>query len=96
MVAKYLDITTAHLTAAEMEAVTDRFADVDDDTPRVIPHDYGAWVNVQREAMYDEGEFAELYPNVAACLTRAHELDCNWINFDRDAGQDDVLPIYEW
>jgi hypothetical protein len=98
MVAKYLDISTAHLTAAEMEAVNARFADVDEATPRVIPHDYGAWVNVPDLAFRPDADDAivEHYPAVAACLKRARELDCTWINFDQDAGQDDVLPTHEW
>lgn len=95
-VMRYLDIVTNHVTEDEMTAIAASFPDVDDDTPRVIVHEYGAWVNVQREAMYDEAGFAARYPNVAACLTRAHELDCDWINFDRDASHDDALPTYEW
>jgi hypothetical protein len=95
----YLDLSTAHVTEAEMDAVNGRFADVDDNTPRVIVHEYGAWVNVQpgwRASSDTADEFCARYPNVARCLERAIELDCNWINFDRDADQDDVLPTYEW
>jgi hypothetical protein len=54
-------------------------------------------VNVQQVGTtYDEDTFAANYPNVAACINRARELDCNWINFDQDAGNDGALPTYEW
>jgi len=97
-VLSYLDITTAHLTAAEMAAVSGNFAELDELTPRVIVHDYGAWVNVPDLDTAPDGDdaVAERYPNVGACLKRARELGCSWINFDRDARHDDVLPIYEW
>lgn len=94
---QYLDLSTGHLTEAEMNVVNARFAGDDDDTPRVIAHEYGAWVNVQQVGTtYDEATFAANYPNIAACINRARELDCNWINFDQDAGYDGALPTYEW
>jgi hypothetical protein len=98
---KYLDLSTAHVTEAEMDAINARFGDVDDETPRVIPHDYGAWVNVPEQQIVDEdSEFyaalAERYPNVAACLERARALECLWINFDQDASTHDGLPTYDW
>jgi hypothetical protein len=95
---RYLDLSTAHLTEPEMEAVNARFADVDESTPRVIPHEYGAWVNVPDLRSMPDGDDAIVanYPNVAAVIKRARALDCEWVNFDQDASHDDVLPTYEW
>jgi hypothetical protein len=96
---QYLDLSTAHVTGAEMAGVNERFADVDDDTPRVIAHDYGAWVNVPagwRSSSDTEDDFCSRYPNVANCLDLARKLDCLWINFDQDASTHDGLRVYEW
>jgi hypothetical protein len=35
-------------------------------------------------------------PNLAACIAKAREYDCAWINFDRDAETDATLSTYEW
>lgn len=96
---RYLDLSTAHLTEAEMDAVNARLAAIDDETPRVIVHEYGAWVNVTTDEAVDEQAEAALaaaYPNLAACIKHARELGCWWINFDQDAGADGALPTYEW
>lgn len=95
----YLDLSTAHLTEAEMDAVNDRLAALEHESPRVIAHEHGAWVNVVEAALTSaEGaaELAAALPNLSACLSRARELGCAWINFDADAAYDDVLPTYEW
>jgi hypothetical protein len=91
----YLDISTAHLTEAEMNAVSGRLVLEVDKTPRVIVHEYGAWVNVLSDEQADV-ELVAAYPNLAACLKRARELGCLWINFDQDAAHDPALPTYEW
>lgn len=94
---RYLDLSTAHLTEAEMCAVEADFPALDDAGPRVIVHEYGAWVNVASDPeAVEPPDFAEHYPNVIACLRRARELDCEWINFDRDAQADEALPTYNW
>lgn len=91
---KYLDLSTAHVTEPEMEAINERLAAIDEATPRVIPHDYGAWVNVMEGE--DEPALIERYPNLAACLDKARERDCKWINFDQDADTHDGLPTFDW
>ena len=98
----YLDLSTAHLTEAEMHAVTARLVELDNESPRVIVHDYGAWVNVWEAAHLasehaeSTAEIATRYPNLSACLEVARYLDCNWINFDRDADTHEGLPTYDW
>jgi hypothetical protein len=96
---RYLDISTACLTEREMNAVNDRLSELEHESPRVIVHEYGAWVNVppQEWRSADSArELSEKYPNLASCIARAREFDCLWINFDRDANPDDALPTHEW
>lgn len=99
----FLDLSTGHVTHDEWEAVCRAWPALDDAYgPRVIKHEYGAWVNVPgiepAGALTPEEaeEFTGHYPNVGACLTRARELGCTWINFDQDAEQDEALPTFEW
>lgn len=94
---RYLDISTACLTEREMNAVTDRLAELEHESPRVIVHDYGAWVNVPPDPTGAATlELTGKYPNLGACLARARQFDCLWINFDADADHDEELPSYEW
>lgn len=94
---RYLDLSTAHLTEAEMFALTANFPALDDAGPRVIVHDYGAWLNVPAaDDPAAEDDLAEHYPNVARCLEHARAAECSWINFDGDAEQEADLPTYDW
>jgi hypothetical protein len=98
---RYLDLSTAHLTEREANELSLAYSFGDlDHSPRVIPHDYGAWVNVpDLDGAWDEQDTAALEksrPNFAACIARARKLGCNWINFDADAEQDSDLPTFEW
>jgi hypothetical protein len=97
---QYLDLTTAHVTEQEWEAIATNWPALDDSGPRVIKHDYGAWVNVQEEFAVGESEeaavFAMRYPNVHRVLVHAHHAGCNWINFDQDASHEPDLPIHDW
>lgn len=93
----YLDLSTAHLTEGEMDAVAHNLPDRDDTGPRIIRHEYGAWVNVP--SGWDDAEKAELarlYPNLAACIEHARSLGCLWINFDQDGDTIADLPAFEW
>lgn len=92
----YLDLSTGHLPEAEFDAVAANLPDRDDSGPRIIPHEYGAWVNVP--SGWEEQEWRELaehYPNLAACLEHATRLNCQWINFDQDGDHAD-LPRFSW
>jgi hypothetical protein len=99
-VCHYLDLTTAHVTEREWEAIAANWPALDDSGPRVIKHDYGAWVNVrdfdEDGDQHDEAILREHYPNFMRCHDRARELDCAWINFDQDAPHEPDLPIHEW
>ena len=98
---QYLDLSTAHVTHDEWQAITDGLIDLEDG-PRVIKHDYGAWVNVPDVdpagplSADDQLDLAVQYPNLDRCLTRAREQGCNWMNFDQDAAEEPDLPRFEW
>lgn len=96
---RYLDLSPSHITGAEYAAIEERLSDLECESPRVITHEFGAWVNVyELDAVDDDApiELAERYPNLAACLDKARELDCNWINFDQDASCHEGLPTVDW
>lgn len=94
---RYFDISTACLTEREMHAVNGRLAELEHNSPRVIVHEYGAWVHVPPDQTAEAAaELAATYPNLDACIARAREFDCLWINFDADADHDAALPTYEW
>jgi hypothetical protein len=98
---RYLDLSTSHLTEAEMVELSSAYSFGDlDSSPRVIPHEYGAWVNVpaidEDTDLKAHAALAVDRPNLAACIAKARELECNWINFDADAEKDAALPTFEW
>lgn len=98
---RYLDLSTSHLDQREALELTSSYPYGDlDHHPRVIAHEYGAWVNVpDLDGSWDADDTAALErtrPNLAACIAKARSLDCAWINFDADASTDDTLPTFEW
>lgn len=96
---KYLDLSTGHLSEYEMEAVMANLADLPEAGPRVIPHDYGAWVNVEEPTEDSEERDAMIagrYPSLWKCFQFARAFDCNWINFDQDAEFEEGLPTHDW
>lgn len=103
---RYLDFSTAHLTEREADELcgsgpTGVYVMGDlDHSPRVVTHEYGAWVHVPALdgawGEEDQDALEKSRPNLAACLDRARELDCNWINFDQDAERDPDLPTFDW
>lgn len=104
-VLRYLDLSTSHLTEAECDELGGVYIMGDlDQSPRVVSHDYGAWVNVPDVDSAPEwapgGKAEEALkasrPNLAACIVRARELDCTWINFDQAANNDETLPTLDW
>ncbi len=92
VIGKYLDASTAHLPAAERDLLT---AGLDVSCPRVVPHEYGWWVNVPCVPS-DIKQLANEHdcPALVAALKAARALDCDWINFDCDADFVDDLPTY--
>jgi hypothetical protein len=91
-VLKYLDLSTAHLPEGERTALQAGEL-LDNDWPRVITHEYGWWVNVPSDPVaYD---FSDQAPALAQIIKHARELDCEWVNIDRDADTIDALPVHE-
>ena len=97
-VMQYLDVSTGHLPRRERSEL-DAAAAVSagwhrrygEGWPRVIGHTYGWWVNVQ----IDEPERPADMPALNATLDFARQHNCQWINFDADAGTVDELEVYE-
>lgn len=101
-ISRYLDLSTGHLPQAEMVALRNaRDSEINPDQlpARVIPHAYGAWVNVQIDDPHEQDNaFAEhgQLPNLLKVVQFARAHDCTWVNFDRDAAIIDELPSWEW
>lgn len=94
---RYLDLSTGHLPEAEFDAVAGNLSNLDIDGPRIIRHDYGAWVNVPAGWGPDETlDLTVAYPNLAACIEHARTVDCQWINFDQDGNRIAALPVFDW
>ena len=94
MIARYLDLSTDHLTHTEMDDITAA-------PPVVIEHAHGAWVNVQPAEhgdvpLADDPDWVD-FPRLAAVLEYARTLgdDVHWINFDADGEHLDDLPVFD-
>lgn len=95
----YLDLSTSVVTELEMAHITEA-------PPRVIPHEYGAWVHVPPvdgdedplavDYESDENTWAA-FPNLRKVLVFARTMGAYWINLDGD-GYDTIasLPTFEW
>lgn len=98
-VKRYLDLSTGHLSEGEALVVLDRSG-----TSPVIrtAHAYGAWVhvaNIEDMCIEELAEYEielEDYPALRACIVKARELGCTWINFDSDADRINGLPTHDW
>lgn len=94
-VGKFLDASTDHLTEDDLmilEQHQEEHGDVDRDVtlPRIIPHRYGWWINVQwqdtEQCVKDRAAFKErMSLGFRKLFTRAVDEECDWINLDRDA-----------
>lgn len=104
---KYLDLSTAHITQEEMEALSVGQDGDSGGLPRHIPHKYGTWMQVPWPFGQlpptgflgpdpEDGARAEEYPNVQRCIELARERECFWINFDQDADREEGLPTFDW
>jgi hypothetical protein len=90
----YLDLSTAHLTEAECEALTYSRSQA---APRCIDHEYGYWVHVPAAEDDEAGEERAVeYPNLQAVIEYARRHQCNWINFDVDAAIVATLSTFDW
>jgi hypothetical protein len=101
---RYLDASVAHLAPDEREVV---LFTADDPPmgvglhrpllPRIVPHRFGAFVNVPSEL--DDNELdamqADGFPSLVEVIVFAAQRGCNWINFDQDGAEIPELPSYE-
>lgn len=88
----YLDLSTGHLRQDELS-----LAECGCVFTRVIRHEYGAWVAVPEGSDdCEDGERRKEAPSLQACIERAREYGCRWINFDRDGDREPRLPYFEW
>lgn len=86
---KYADLSTGHLPQTEMDNIAAA-------PPRVIEHEYGAWVNVLPVEDEDEQEWDE-FPVLRCVLAWARGKGARWVNLDRDGDLiPDELPTWEW
>lgn len=97
---KYLDLSTAHITRLDSQLLNR-----EKQPARVIPHDYGWWINVQWEESasshveriqaFTNFGYSESFLNV---YRLARQLKCNWINLDQDAELEPhpELDTHEW
>lgn len=92
----FLDLKNSMITEIEMARITEV-------PPRVVDHEYGAWVHVP-PAEADEDRLEEgfdpiwlEFPNVRKILVRAREMGAYWVNFDVD-GYDQIegFPTFTW
>lgn len=93
---KFLDASTGHITAGDKILLEEDF---DSFPTRVIPHEFGWWVNVPVKEDYDEEEnpfiemraqgYSDAFINF---INLAADSGCWWINFDADG---DRLESFE-
>ena len=99
MIARYLDLSTAHLTEHEARHAADHLSS---SGPRVIGHEYGLWVHVSQEAPelfeQDMQHLQEEFPNLLAVIryARAQGPDVFWVNFDADGECCKGLLVHDW
>lgn len=94
---QFLDASSTHLPEAERELLEER-GGAGEGWPRVVPHEYGWWVNVQADEDYADETHAGLVdeaPALVAALKFAQTPECWWINFDSDASEIAGLEVYE-
>ena len=93
----FIDLSTSVLPQEEMQALLAA-------PPRVIDHEYGAWVNVPPQEADDDvlstqngrGEWAE-FPHLLSVLLFARSMGADWVNFDADGADTiDGYPTFDW
>ncbi len=100
---KYLDLGTDAMTLTDSKLLAQHSEEADDsdpNCPRVIPHAYGWWVNVQQDEDDDSPvtvlEGLGFSPSFVRAFKHAQKLECNWINFDQDGATDEELDHHDW
>ena len=99
-VCKYLDLSISHITYEDAETLEEWRSG-----PRVVPHEFGFFVHVPRacgnRSQLDPEQLKEiveggLSPALVVVLEHARKKDCEWVNLDRDAVEENGLPVFEW
>ena len=98
-VEKFLDAGTFYITYEDSVKLLD---DPVGFPTRVIPHDYGWWINVPRiECLEEDGDLQQMkhdgYSDAFIRLMKmAAEHNCWWINLDSDGEDVEGLEQIEW
>lgn len=93
-VGRYLDASTAHLTAAEGHRLPDGGDHAD-----VEAHEYGWWVWVPTTVDQDdqhEQAFRAAFPCLAVLMDRARAHGCAYLRLDAGGATLDGLPTFQW
>lgn len=97
---KLLDLSTGHLRSEDANKLTKILSS--NQPSRVIPHEYGWWVNVVQEdtdTLRDvTDEFASLGYSKEFVFIYNHAFthNCAWINFDQDGELLDQFKQFNW
>ena len=96
---KFLDAGTAHISYEDSLKLID---DHEAFPSRVIPHEFGWWINVLDWAEWDENMFVQKLEEqgysqgMLNLLTYAAVNGCWWINLDCDGCYVDGLEEFDW
>ena len=95
----YLDASTGHIT------YEDSLKLLDDPTSlpcRVIPHEFGWWINVPEKKLWIEELIADeireqgYSEGLISMLIFARDNCCCWVNVDSDGDFVEGLKIFDW
>jgi hypothetical protein len=98
-VEKFLDVSTGHITHEDSQYLSIGY---DNFPARVIPHEYGWWINVPEKKLWEEESKADCMrkqgysEGLISVLMFARNNDCWWVNLDCDGEYVDGLEIFEW
>jgi len=88
----YLDLSTCHITEKDSQILTEN-----KDLPfRVIPHEYGYWINVQSAVTMGVCKKHNLSSDFFKLIFIAFIKNCDWINLDRDSEIEKQLNVNNW
>lgn len=91
VVRKFLDLSTAHLSREDTEAL-DSFAEEGSTKgPLTSATPYGWFMYASEEPEIDP----DLTPNLLKIVEYARKHDCVYVLFDADAEVDEALPVFE-
>lgn len=98
-VEKYLDVSTGHITYKDSQILIAQHRNF---PTRVIPHQYGWWINIPEMKIWEENQVAakmqtqEYSKDFTNLLLFALENECWWLNLDCDGSYIEELNCFEW